>query len=344
MSTSTVDHIPQTFGAVLLGGFFSSWLSGAVSIQTFIYYKLYPADFVYLKLLAVATWVLDLLHTIFICVATWDYLIIHYGEGTRIDVIPWSLALTIQLTAVLTFLVHIFYAHRILMLSKRNWFLTVPILFLALFRLACATVTTAKMIALGSFTAFKAEVEWIFTLGLALSSVIDIIITASLFLLLRTNKSHNGTESLNAIINALILYAFETGSLTCAGTVASMICWLAMPSNLIFMGLHFVIGKLYANSLFVTLNTRKNIRYGGRSFTSMENAVGGGGGGGGQPNGAVLVMSTRNPDLTDHYDHSDVASVDLGKPTELQINVERSVQYTSDFDNVPKVTIHRQRS
>ncbi|KAF5385039.1 hypothetical protein D9615_000877 [Tricholomella constricta] len=36
--------------------------------------------------------------------------------------------------------------------------------------------------------------------------------------------------------------------------------WLTMNSNLIFMGLHFVIGKLYANSLLASLNTRHELR------------------------------------------------------------------------------------
>ncbi|KAF5320683.1 hypothetical protein D9619_000020 [Psilocybe cf. subviscida] len=65
---------------------------------------------------------------------------------------------------------------------------------------------------------------------------------------------------LNAVIDSLIRYAFETGFLTCAGTVISMLCWLTMPNNLVFLGLHFVIGKLYANSLLVTLNMREVLR------------------------------------------------------------------------------------
>lgn len=33
-----------------------------------------------------------------------------------------------------------------------------------------------------------------------------------------------------------------------------------MRTNLVFLGLHFVIGKLYANSLVASLNTRKELR------------------------------------------------------------------------------------
>jgi hypothetical protein len=114
------------------------------------------------------------------------------------------------------------------------------------------------MLKLHTFTAFKQDVRWIFTTGLALSSTVDILITASLCTLLRSSRT--GMEKLNAIIDSLIMYAFETGALTCAGTIASMLCWSVIPNNLVFMGLHFVIGKFYANSLLVTLNTRQSTR------------------------------------------------------------------------------------
>ncbi|KAF8873226.1 hypothetical protein CPB85DRAFT_1444775 [Mucidula mucida] len=107
MSTNTID-VARTFGAVLIGGLSASLLSGAVVIQTIIYYKLYPSDLLTLKLVVLTIWLLDILHTCFIWVATWDYLIHHYGQLMRIDYIPWSIALTIVLTAILTFLVHWF--------------------------------------------------------------------------------------------------------------------------------------------------------------------------------------------------------------------------------------------
>ncbi|KXN86816.1 hypothetical protein AN958_09612 [Leucoagaricus sp. SymC.cos] len=101
-----------------------------------------------------------------------------------------------------------------------------------------------------TFPTFRTHFNWLFTLGLALSTAVDILITTSLFFLLKTSRTSD--FDLNAVIDTLILYAFETGALTTAGTIVSMICWLAMKDNLIFMGLHFVIAKLYANSILVT--------------------------------------------------------------------------------------------
>ncbi|KAG1817830.1 hypothetical protein EV424DRAFT_1347822 [Suillus variegatus] len=45
-------------------------------------------------------------------------------------------------------------------------------------------------------------------------------------------------------------------------TIATLICWKVMPQNLIFLGIHFIVAKLHANSLLATLNARKQIRNG----------------------------------------------------------------------------------
>ncbi|KAK0216440.1 hypothetical protein EDD85DRAFT_962418 [Armillaria nabsnona] len=215
--------------------------------------------------------------------------------------------------------------------AKRNWFLTCPILILAAFRLgenlypyrrellfyfrsyllASACVTTSEMLRLKTYSAFKEDFRWVFTLGLALSSAVDILITGSLFGLLRTSRSD--AENLKAVIDSLILYTFETGSLTCAATIIDMICWITMSSNLIFMGLHFVIGKLYANSLLVTLNTRRGLRRGGQSYSAGRT-------------GSAIILDSRRP--SDRI----VADPELAKRAELQINVERSIHYSTDYN------------
>ncbi|THU82750.1 hypothetical protein K435DRAFT_784503 [Dendrothele bispora CBS 962.96] len=312
---SSVD-VPKTFGALLIGALFASVLSGAVGVQGIIYRKLYPADPRNLKLLVFLIWFLDTFHTVLIWGSLWHFFIDFYGSPEKIDQIPWTLALSIILTAILTFSVHCFFAHRIYKLSKKNVFLTIPILFLAVLRLVSAAGTTAEMLILESFTDFRTRVRWLFTLGLALSSVVDVLITGSLFHLLRSSRTEGG--QLNSVIDSLILYTFETGSITSAATIISMICWIAAPTNLVFMGLHFVISKLYANSLLVTLNTRKNLRSRNRSMSGSS---------GQNP---ALILEARRGFGTQNV-VSPVDSAFQVKTTELQINVERSVQYTTDY-------------
>ncbi|RDB21702.1 hypothetical protein Hypma_011297 [Hypsizygus marmoreus] len=313
-----MGDIANTFGALLLGGLFAAMLSGVVTIQVIVYFKLYPTDPRYLKSFVLGIWLLDTCHTGFIWAALWEYIIEYFGDASKIDFIPWNIASTIVLTAILTFLVHGFSAHQIFKLSHRNWYLTAPIIVLAVLRLVSACATTGEMIRLHSFSEFKEHYWWLFTLGLALSSAVDIIITVCMFLLLQTSRT--GSASLKVVVDSLVRYTFETGFLTCAGTIVSMLCWLTMRDNLIFMGLHFVISKLYSTSLLVTLNTRDTLRRARLQPSSDREFP------------TVLRLDTRGKKNTDSTDASGQrpASHDFttskAYQTKLEINVERSVQ------------------
>ncbi|KAF7347228.1 hypothetical protein MVEN_01477700 [Mycena venus] len=258
VSTMPTPVIPRTSGALLVGGLFATLLAGTVNLQTVLYYRTYKKDPLPVKWLIFTVWILDNLHTGFIWGGLWYCLVQNYGAPDMVDSIPWCLALTIIITALVTFLVHCFFAHRIFLLSKKNWFMTLPVLALTLLRLAAASVSTWEMLRYRSFDMFRLKARWIFTLGLSVSSTVDILITALLVFLFRRNKT--GTGRLNHVLDKLILYGLETGSLTCLGTIITMLLWVITPKNLIFLGLHFVIAKLYANSLLVTLNTRKHIQ------------------------------------------------------------------------------------
>lgn len=176
-----------------------------------------------------------------------------------IDVIPWSISPTVELTAVVTFLVQSFYAFRMYKLSRRKLWLGAPVALLALFRLVAASISTAEMAHLRSYEKFRRPwPSWMFTLGLSLSAGVDVIITSSLYYFLRRSRSQ--ISDTNHIIDTLTRYALETGTATCAIAFVTLIVWVAVPQNRIFLGLHFIIGKLYANSLLATLNTRHELR------------------------------------------------------------------------------------
>jgi len=258
--------IEATLGALLIGSLACIYLSGTVALQVAVYFQIYPKDRVRTKLIVVGIWILDLVHTGMVSASNWSYLIENFGVPGISDRIPWTVAATIAFTALLTFVVHCFFAQRVFTLSNRNWYITLPILILALTRLGFALTTTSKMIKLKSFVSFIHTVSWIFTMGLSLAVAVDILIAASCCWFLNRNRSD--FSSMNSIINSITLYTIETGLLTCIVTIISLICWIAMPGNLVFLGMHFVISKMYANALLATLNARKRLR--GRSQSSSE--------------------------------------------------------------------------
>jgi hypothetical protein len=222
--------------------------------------------------LAAIVWILDSFHTIWVACALWNHLISHFGEGAQIDFIPWSLAISIAFTATLTILVHLFLIHRIYKLSYDNLFISLPLVPFACARLCFACLTTAKMIQLRSLATFVQLYTWSFTSGLALSSGLDVLITSLLCFLLYKNRKHHPRT--NHILDKLTLYTFENGLLTSIVAFTSLICWITNKTNLVFMGLHFVISKLYANSFFATLNTRQLVHSGRGHKTTGSNSSG----------------------------------------------------------------------
>ncbi|KAJ7155718.1 hypothetical protein C8R46DRAFT_991043 [Mycena filopes] len=253
--------IAWTLGALLVGGSIGLVLSGIVTVQCIVFYKLYPNEVRIRKLMVLAVWLLDLLHSIFIVVSLYDYFIHFFGDFKRIDIIPWSVALSVVVTAIQTMIVHWYFAHKIYKSSGQNWWITAPIVLLAFLRLFAASVSTTEMIKLQRYAVFNEKYPgWIFTTGLSLSASVDIIITAWLCYFLQKMRRRTASTPMAQVVDTITLYTLENGFLTCVTTTASLICWLAMPDNLVFLGLHFVIGKLYANSLLISLNTRKELR------------------------------------------------------------------------------------
>ncbi|KAI0066722.1 hypothetical protein BV25DRAFT_1421424 [Artomyces pyxidatus] len=233
--------VGTTLGAILLGGQLSFALSGAVAVQTFLYFRMYPKDALRIKATVVLVWVLDSIHTALMSAASWDYLIVHFGDVEAADYIPTTIALTVAFTAAITLVAHLFFTYRVFRLSKSNWCITAPLVVLTFCRLLAAMVSTVEMVHLRSFHAFTEDCGYLFTLGLSISSALDILIVCALCYFLQ--HSRTGFGSIDHVIDTIMIYTLNNGALTCLTTIVSMICWLTMPRNFIFLGLHFGISK-----------------------------------------------------------------------------------------------------
>ncbi|KAJ7642887.1 hypothetical protein B0H17DRAFT_1104819 [Mycena rosella] len=257
-----MTDIAWTLGALLIGGSIALVLSGVVTVQCIIFFKLYNSNEIWLrKAMVVAVWLLDVLHSAFIVTSLFDYFINFFGDRTRLDYIPWSIGLSVVVTAAQTLIFHWYFAQKIHKSSGKKWWITIPIVILAFLRLLAASVSTVEMIRLHRYSAFNEKYPgWVFTTGLSLSASVDILITACLCYFLQKMRKRTASTTMAHVVDTLTLYTLENGFLTCLTTTATLICWLTMPNNLVFLGLHFVIGKLYANSLLISLNTRKELR------------------------------------------------------------------------------------
>ncbi|KAJ6489863.1 hypothetical protein C8R45DRAFT_1213284 [Mycena sanguinolenta] len=251
-----------TYGPLLFGGAVALMLSGIVAVQCIIFFKLYPDESGFKTAMVAAVWTLDVAQSAFIGASLFDYFIRHFGDSTFLAIIPGSIALTILLTATQTCVVHLFYAQRIHHSNGQNWLITGPIGCLAILRLAAAVAATVEMLRLGQWAPFITHPypRFLFTAGLSLAAGTDAIITLCLFYYLRKIRKRSASSVMKGVMDTLTLYTLENGLVTCLFTIGSLTFWLVIPGTTLSLSLHFVIGKLYPNSLLMLLNKRRALR------------------------------------------------------------------------------------
>ncbi|KAI6003058.1 hypothetical protein EDD15DRAFT_1455895 [Pisolithus albus] len=235
--------IPGGFGVTLIAGLASAMLYGITTL-TYVYYMHYSEDTSVIKFIVAAIWLLDSLHVSFMCHTLYYYLIINYGD-------PMSL---------------LFFAHQIYHLcrNKMRWIVTVPIVLSVLAHLAFGMVTV--IMTLVNNQASNVSRTRFYTATPAVSAIVlaEILITTSLCVLLYDSGSRSAVPRTKRLLNTLIIYAVNRCLLTLLVTVAELIVD-ANDQSAWTMGLDFIVGKLYANSLLASLNTRQHLRSQGSS-------------------------------------------------------------------------------
>ncbi|KAH9010904.1 hypothetical protein EDB84DRAFT_1070370 [Lactarius hengduanensis] len=311
-----------TFGAVLGGGFLSAALSGALCIQTVLYLRYYPNDPMNLKALVALVWAIDTAQTCCIVVLSYQYMVFNFSRPEIANHIFWTVVAAILFTAVSTFTVNGYSAHRVHKLSQGNWWLTALIALCLTTRLAFAITTGFEMLRLRSFSLYREQLGPLLTMGLALSAFTDLIITAGLCHYLRTlNQGLNRTKKM---LSAVVSFADNNGVLTCLVALATLICWITMPTNLIYLGLHFTIGKCYSNSLLATLNMRDYVKRTVVTTPEVVNIICPSGPSSWRSSTSFPVIDRSRAQWSDLETRDEVRSVATGQ---LEIKIDRTVHY-----------------
>ncbi|KAJ3900593.1 hypothetical protein F5879DRAFT_972115 [Lentinula edodes] len=255
IQSSTSTDIRATFGALLLGGLVAAILSGMIIAQGLNYLKsnIDPSN---IRSMVGIIVILDILHTVTIFMGLWKWFIKLHEASAAIFAVPLSISISVILTALTTIIAHGFFAWRIFKLSKRNYWLIIPIVVPAVLAFVFSCISEAEMLRLDSFPDFRRYCPWALTATLALSSGVDAMITVMMMVLLRQSRAKS--LSMNDVIDSLFMLTLENGAITSLAAIICMTLWLTM-NNFVFLGLYFIIDKLYGNSVLAVLNYRKHL-------------------------------------------------------------------------------------
>ncbi|KAI6139612.1 hypothetical protein EDD17DRAFT_341614 [Pisolithus thermaeus] len=255
---ASVD-LTNTWGAAFIGGMVTAVLYGITTLQTYLYFMNYPNDDVPTKLFVAAIWVLDTAHITLMCHALYYYLVSSYGVTTSLAYGIWSLFASVAVNLTIACAVQAFFTNQVCR-PRLRWLVTLPIIITVLAHLGFGIETVVFMFIKKQLSSLSQLTYYAVTPFGAALVVSDVFIAVALCLLLRENSSLTVFPRTKHLINILMIYAINRCLLTSAVAIAEVALWAVNPENSWFMAVDFTIGKLYANSLLASLNSRNFVR------------------------------------------------------------------------------------
>ncbi|KAH8105625.1 hypothetical protein DFH11DRAFT_1630024 [Phellopilus nigrolimitatus] len=244
------------------------WAAGTV--QVYYYYNMYPNDNWWFKSLVAGVWILDTIHQGLITHACYIYLVTQYANVPFLSLLEPSLNYMVLVSAFTCLPVQCYLVYRIWKLSCGNVFVVSAIM----------TTVIAEFVAVLAFfgrgvqyTTYKEvlTIWWLSVTVNSLTAASDVAVAAALIFYL--NRARTGFQRSESAINRLIFFSINTGLVTSVSAIISVIFLCVFPSTLIYIAFYMAVSKLYANSLFTTLNSRNSTRenLNGENSTSGSN-------------------------------------------------------------------------
>ncbi|TDL16352.1 hypothetical protein BD410DRAFT_640746 [Rickenella mellea] len=97
-------------------------------------------------------------------------------------------------------------------------------------------------------------------MALGSSLLCDLVISFSCCYYLDKTPTGFPRSRMDNIVNGLMLYSICTGLVTSTVAVADLVLFFAMKTTSVPVGVSFLIGKLYSNSVLANLNFREIFR------------------------------------------------------------------------------------
>jgi len=277
-------------GPIVLAVVFNGALYGTCILQWYNYYTSGYKDPWYTRLLVAWVLFLDTFHTAATTYMLWEFVVPNFGKPEIFVHLPWPYPTTPIFICLASVPVQIFLAYRIKGLSH-SWVLFIGLAALSLAQGACGFAGGV----LATINPDPAHFSALLPLAnswISIAVFVDVAITLSLFYFLRRSKT--GFKKTDNIIERLIRTAIETSSV---GAIFCIIDVIVFTTR-IDTNLHFFFalpqGRIYTNTLMMTLNSRANLREEMNSTNVHSFNVTGSGSGGARRKTEVSIGITQS--------------------------------------------------
>ncbi|KAL1939528.1 hypothetical protein VTO73DRAFT_9839 [Trametes versicolor] len=269
-----VPALDKTYGALLVGTFLGLILYGLTLHQAYRYFRLYPNDSKWLKILVAMVLVAETFTSFLGVHACYYQLVTNYFHPQALTRPSWSLNLLASASGFAMVISQSFFVRRVWIIGARFRPLVIVSILCTLAAQGVLTAVTIKgFLGADQDSTFEEE----FALGTknaiasALALVGDCLLTSVLIYVL--HRSRTGYKRTDSMIDLMIMYSVGTGLLTEIAEILTTILAMVYPGQQVYVAVGIPATKLCANTLLVALNSRQYIASCGGSSVSNEISV-----------------------------------------------------------------------
>ncbi|CAK5283064.1 unnamed protein product [Mycena citricolor] len=265
--------IDDTFGMLYIAVAVSSALYGAGVLQFWMYIRKYhKKDPLLVKGVVIAVQILDTVQQALVCESgtssprlhenmltpsqVYRYLVSSMRDPTILASVVKTLMIELFFSCAIATLVQQFYCWRIYRIGK-SIILALAVSAVSWTSCVVLLIYAAKAVS----TDLLSDIIKLKNLSIAantLSAAADITISVALVLLLHVAKT--GFKRSTDLINRLMIFSFNTGLPTSICALVATVCVAAFSNTFLYIFFFLLLGRLYTNSILVTLNSREYIK------------------------------------------------------------------------------------
>ncbi|KAK0457007.1 uncharacterized protein EV420DRAFT_1644163 [Desarmillaria tabescens] len=277
-----IPLLGATFGVILVGAILSAMLFGVSNLQSLWYFKQYPNDWWFYRVAVAVIWILDTLdvaistHALYFLLVetrivgrflTMDQLEIIWS--CKVCIVIVTLRLVVNFSSTVAYsswnffkvAVQVVYAVRLWKVGQ-HFHKIVP--WLVVLITACNAGTGIYLVHGTYEISGFSEVPTIRTPIIVLfstSTAVDFIIAIAMcYYLNRSRAASMFPKSHHCDAGCADAADLISGLVTSMCSTAVLITFLVWPNTLIFIGIDFMLPRLFINSLLAMLNARKELR------------------------------------------------------------------------------------
>ncbi|PBK81074.1 hypothetical protein ARMGADRAFT_815273 [Armillaria gallica] len=249
--STVVPSIGETFGALYVGAIIASVLFGITNLQSVIYYKRYPNDWWLYRCSVALLWVLDTLHVVLSTHALYFYLIDMFGNlsGALVQSVWYVSRAQLVVNVVIVIYVPGLYAIRLWKLGRHFHKVLPWFVFLTMASSLGAGIFMIYEISMtpnfSAISDIKTSIYAVFSTVAATDFVIALMMC---YYLHKSRTAMNVSTTACRVLNLMRL-VIVSGLATSTCSLLTLISYIAWPESLIFLGIVFILPKLYVNSL-----------------------------------------------------------------------------------------------